>query len=128
MISPHSIMNLSTDTINNIREWVKIDNEMRTLKQEISNRKKKKDEISNSLIDTMKQNEIDSVNINNGKIEFTKRKTKKPISKKLLQTILTKYYKEDTNKANEINDFILNNREETTKDIIVRKIDKSNQS
>mgnify|MGYP001162841779 CR=1 FL=1 len=121
-------MNLSTDTINNIREWVKIDNEMRTLKQEISNRKKKKDEISNSLIDTMKQNEIDSVNINNGKIEFTKRKTKKPISKKLLQTILTKYYKEDTNKANEINDFILNNREETTKDIIVRKIDKSNQS
>jgi CxxC motif-containing protein len=118
-------MNLSSETINNIREWVKIDNEMRALKQEISNRKKKKDQISNSLIDTMKQNEIDSVNINNGKIEFTKRKTKKPISKKLLQNILTKYYKEDTNKANEVNEYILNNREETTKDIIVRKIDKS---
>ena len=118
-------MNLSSETINNIREWVKIDNEMRALKQEISNRKKKKDQISNSLIDTMKQNEIDSVNINNGKIEFTKRKTKKPISKKLLQNILTKYYKEDTNKANEVNEYILNNREETTKDIIVRKIYKS---
>lgn len=118
-------MNLSSEAINNIREWVKIDNEMRTLKQEISNRKKKKDQISNNLIDVMKQNEIDSVNINNGKIEFTKRKTKKPISKKLLQNILTKYYKEDTNKANEVNEFILNNREETTKDIIVRKIDKS---
>jgi len=118
-------MNLSSETINNIREWVKIDNEMRALKQEISNRKKKKDQISNSLIDTMKQNEIDSVNINNGKIEFTKRKTKKPISKKLLQNILTKYYKEDTNKANEVNEYILSNREETTKDIIVRKIDKS---
>lgn len=118
-------MNLPSEAINNIREWVKIDNEMRTLKQEISNRKKKKDQISNNLIDVMKQNEIDSVNINNGKIEFTKRKTKKPISKKLLQNILTKYYKEDTNKANEVNEFILNNREETTKDIIVRKIDKS---
>jgi len=118
-------MNLSSETINNIREWVKIDNEMRALKQEISNRKKKKDQISNNLIDVMKQNEIDSVNINNGKIEFTKRKTKKPISKKLLQNILTKYYKEDINKANEVNEYILNNREETTKDIIVRKIDKS---
>ena len=118
-------MNLSSEAVNNIREWVKIDNEMRTLKQEISNRKKKKDQISSSLIDVMKQNEIDSVNINNGKIECTKRKTKKPISKKLLQNILTKYYKEDTNKANEVNEFILNNREETTKDIIVRKIDKS---
>ena len=118
-------MNLSSETINNIREWVKIDNEMRALKQEISNRKKKKDQISNNLIDVMKQNEIDSVNINNGKIEFTKRKTKKPISKKLLQNILTKYYKEDINKANEVNEYILNNREETTKDIIIRKIDKS---
>ena len=53
----------------------------------LSNRKKIKDEITNSLITTMKQNEIDSVNINNGKIEYTQRKTKKPISKKLLQNL-----------------------------------------
>jgi hypothetical protein len=117
-------MNLNEESIESIRKWVKIDNEMRTLKQEISNRKKVKDQITNTLITTMKQNEIDSVNINNGKIEYTQRKTKKPISKKLLQNILSKYYKDDTNKANEVNEFILSNREETSKDIIVRKIDK----
>ena len=117
-------MNLNEESIESIRKWVKIDNEMRTLKQEISNRKKIKDQITNTLITTMKQNEIDSVNINNGKIEYTQRKTKKPISKKLLQNILSKYYKDDTNKANEVNEFILINREETSKDIIIRKIDK----
>ena len=117
-------MNLNEESIESIRKWVKLDNEMRTLKQEISNRKKIKDEITNSLITTMKQNEIDSVNINNGKIEYTQRKTKKPISKKLLQNILSKYYKDDSNKANEVNEFILNNREETSKDIIIRKINK----
>jgi CxxC motif-containing protein len=117
-------MNLNEETIQNIKEWVKMDNEMRALKQEISNRKKKKEDISNSLISMMKEKDIDSVNINSGKIEFTQRKTKKPISKKLLQGILSKYYKGDNNKANELNDFILSNREETSKDIIVRKIDK----
>jgi CxxC motif-containing protein len=117
-------MNLNEETVETIRNWVKIDNEMRTLKQEIANRKKMKDEISNNLINTMKQNEIDSVNINNGKIEFTQRKTKKPISKKLLLNILDKYYKGDSNKASELNNFILENREETSKDIIVRKVNK----
>mgnify|MGYP006420036975 CR=1 FL=1 len=117
-------MNLNEDTIETIRKWVKIDNEMRTLKQEISNRKKMKDDISNNLISIMKQQEIDSVNINNGKIEFTQRKAKKPISKKLLLNILDKYYKGDSNKATELNNFILENREETSKDIIIRKIDK----
>lgn len=117
-------MNLNEESIESIRRWVKLDNEMRALKQEISNRKKIKDEITNTLIGTMKQNEIDSVNINNGKIEYTQRKTKKPISKKLLQNILSKYYKDDTNKANEVNEFILSNREETSKDIIIRKINK----
>lgn len=117
-------MNLNNESIESIRKWVKLDNEMRALKQEISNRKKIKDEITNALINTMKQNDIDSVNINNGKIEYTQRKTKKPISKKLLQNILSKYYKDDTNKANEVNEFILNNREETSKEVIIRKIDK----
>jgi CxxC motif-containing protein len=117
-------MNLNEETVETIRNWVKLDNEMRTLKQEIANRKKMKDEISNNLINAMKQNEIDSVNINNGKIEFTQRKTKKPISKKLLLNILDKYYKGDSNKASELNNFILENREETSKDIIVRKVNK----
>jgi CxxC motif-containing protein len=115
-------MELNKELIDLIKKWIKTDNEMRTLKQEVANRKKTKDKLSSELLTIMKSKDIDSFNINSGKIEYVQRKTKKPISKKLLQTILSKYYKGDTNKANELNDFILDNREETSKDLLIHKI------
>lgn len=115
-------MELNKELIDLIKKWIKTDNEMRTLKQEVANRKKTKDKLSSELLTIMKSKDIDSFNINSGKIEYVQRKTKKPISKKLLQTILSKYYKGDANKANELNDFILDNREETSKDLLIHKI------
>ena len=115
-------MELNNELIDLIKKWIKTDNEMRTLKQEVANRKKTKDKLSSELLTIMKSKDIDSFNINSGKIEYVQRKTKKPISKKLLQTILSKYYKGDTNKANELNDFILDNREETSKDLLIHKL------
>ena len=115
-------MELNKELIDLIKKWIKTDNEMHTLKQEVANRKKTKDKLSSELLTIMKSKDIDSFNINSGKIEYVQRKTKKPISKKLLQTILSKYYKGDTNKANELNDFILDNREETSKDLLIHKI------
>ena len=114
-------MELNNEVIDLIKKWIKTDNEMRTLKQEVANRKKSKDKLSSELLTIMKSKDIDSFNINSGKIEYVQRKTKKPISKKLLQTILSKYYKGDINKANELNDFILDNREETSKDLLIHK-------
>ena len=118
-------MDINQQTIQSIRNWVKLDNEMRSLRNEMNTRKKQKDDISKELVNFMKHQDIDSFDINNGKIEHVTRKTKKPISKKLLLDILAKYYKEDTKKAEEVNTFILDNREETVKDMIVRKLDKS---
>ena len=85
-------MELNNELIDLIKKWIKTDNEMRTLKQEVANRKKTKDKLSSELLTIMKSKDIDSFNINSGKIEYVQRKTKKPISKKLLQTILSKYY------------------------------------
>jgi hypothetical protein len=43
----------------------------------------------------------------------------------MLQNILSKYYKGDDAKANELNNFILENREEVSKEILTRKVDKN---
>jgi hypothetical protein len=110
--------------IDTIREWVKIDNEIRTLNKEILIRKKVKSSISSKLMDVMKNNELDSVDIKDGRIEYVNRKTKKPITKKMLLNILSTYYNGNSLKANELNEYILDNREEVTKEIIVRKVDK----
>jgi hypothetical protein len=69
----------------------------------------------------MKKNEIDCFYINYGQIFYTKKNIKKPITKKNLINILSMYYKNDLLKANELNDFILNNREEYIQETITRK-------
>ena len=115
-------MEVNTQIINSVKEWVKLDNEMRTLKEELNIRKKKKDNISNGLLKSMKEKEIDSFDLKDGKLEYKTRKTKKPISKKMLLNILSQYYNGDPNKASELNNYILANREENTKETILRKI------
>jgi len=117
-------MNTKDILIQNIREWVKLDNEIRALKKEENLRKKEKKELSNSLMEIMKEHEIDCVDLKDGQLCYTQKSVKKPITKKNLFDILSKYYKGDTNKANNLNEFILDNREETIKESITRKIDK----
>jgi len=108
--------------INNIRNWIKLDNEIRELKKQESTRKTQQKKLSEQLIATMKANEIDSVDIKGGQICYNQRTVKKALTKKNLMDILTKYYKNDIKLANEVNDFILSNREEVVKESIVRKI------
>ena len=115
-------METKEELIKTIREWVKIDNEIRTLQKEQNNRKNDKKNLSKILIDIMKKNEIDCFDINDGQIVYTKKNVKKPITKRLLLDLLARYHKGDLLKANDINNFILNNREEKIQEEIVRKI------
>ena len=122
-------MNTKQILVQNIREWVKLDNEIRALKKEEKIRQTEKKQLNENLIEIMKSNEIDCVDIKDGQICYTQKNVKKPITKKNLMTILTKYFKGDMEKAENVNEFILDNREETTKETITRKItkDKLNQ-
>jgi hypothetical protein len=70
----------------------------------------------------MKENDIDEFNVKDGKIMYSKTNVKKPITKKNLMSILSKYYKEDISQAIEMNNFILENREEVVKESIKRTI------
>jgi len=109
---------------NSIKEWVKIDNEIRALNEEMVKRKKEKKERSAELMNIMKKNEIDCFDIKNGQIMYCKKNIKKPITKKMLMDVLSKYFKGDVTKASDVNNFILDNREEVVKETIVHKISK----
>lgn len=110
------------DLVKAIREWVKIDNEIRTLQKEQVARKNEKKKISAELITVMKQNKIDCFDINDGQLMYSKKNVKKPITKKNLVGILSQYFKGDSEQASLLNEFILDNREETVKETITRKI------
>ena len=108
--------------ITNIKQWVKLDNEIRSLKKEENIRKNEKKKINDQLIEIMKDNEIDCIDIKDGQICYNQKSVKKPITKKYLMQILAKYFQGDMERAEHANDFILNNREETIKESITRKI------
>ena len=57
-----------------------------------------------------------------GNIYYRADRVKKPITKKNLLSILSKYYKGDIEKATNITEFISTNREEVIKESITRKI------
>jgi hypothetical protein len=113
--------------IKTIKEWVKIDNDIRAIKKEATLREKEKKEISKKLMEVMRDNEIDCFDLKDGQITYTKKNVKKPITKKSLLDILSKYCNGDTIKAIEINNFIMDNREEVVKESIVRTIAKDNE-
>jgi hypothetical protein len=114
-------METKEQLIEAVKKWVKIDNEIRLLKKELNKRNAEKKNISNDLMTIMRTHEIDCFDINNGKIMYVKRNIKKPISAKALLGIISNYYDGDTEKAMDLNNFILSNREEVVKESIVRK-------
>jgi len=109
-----------------VKEWVRMDNEIRQLQKEISTRRQDKKKMNDQLMETMKSNDIDCFDLNDGKICYTKKNVKQPINNKVLLDILTKYYNGDLSQASEINNFIKDNRTEVTKENITRKISKTN--
>lgn len=115
-------METKEQLIKTIKEWVRLDNEIRTLQKEQVQRKKDKTNVSSMLMEIMRKNEIDCFDIKDGQICYSKKSIKKPITKKVLMDVLSKYFKGDSLKASELNEFIINNREEITKESIVRKI------
>ena len=112
------------ELVNNIREWIKIDNDLINLKKEIKNKTTHNKTITDNLVKVMKTNSIDCFDINGGALVYSQRKTKKPISGKYLLLQLEKYYKDQPDVAKDLTQHILDNREENIKEDIKRKIKK----
>ena len=117
-------METKDQLIIHIKDWVKIDNEIIKLKNDIKDKNNKKKILTEELVKVMKENAIDCFNINEGAILYNKKIVKKPINSKILLATLQTYYKDDINIAQDITNYILNNREEVLKETIKRKIDK----
>ena len=110
--------------VQNIKEWIKIDNEIAQFKAEIKERNTKKKTLTESLVTVMKTNSIDCFDINGGALVYKKNKVKKPINGKTLLQALQTYYKSDPQMAEDIAKHVMDSREEQVKETIKRKVDK----
>jgi predicted neutral ceramidase superfamily lipid hydrolase len=117
-------MDTKEELINHIRSWIQIDNEISDLQKKIKSNREEKKKLTESLVNVMKTNEIDCFDINDGKLIYSKTKSKKAINKKTLLDALNIYFKQDKELAKEVSEHILNSREETIKENIRRKVEK----
>lgn len=117
-------VNIKEQLVANIKDWIKLDNEIVQLKLSIKDRTNKKKALTEQLVTVMKTNSIDCFDINDGALIYKKNKVKKPISGKTLLTVLQNYYKSDVKQAEDLTKYIMENREEQIKETIKRKIDK----
>ena len=117
-------METKDQLVNNIKEWIKIDNEIAKLKADIKEKNISKKTLTDNLVTVMKVNKIDCFDINGGALVYKTNKVKKPISGKTLLQALQNYYKTDVQLAEDIAKYVLENREEQVKETIKRKIDK----
>lgn len=102
-----------------VKEWVTLENEIKTLQKHIKERRSRKKELTDALVDTMKSNEIDCFDISDGKILYSQSKVKASVSKKHLLSCLSQYFnKSNPEVAQELTAYILDTREVKLKDNI----------
>ena len=118
--------NITKDQLKDyLRQWVRVENEISTLNAEIKKRKLLHQELSSSLLGVMRQNEIDCFDLANGRIVYSKTKTRAPLNNGQIKTALTTYYKDDAEKATNLTQFLLAARVERTRESIKMKIPKN---
>jgi seryl-tRNA synthetase len=111
-------------TIQLVKDWVRLDNELRALQIEVSKRKREKAEFSDKLMKIMKDTDTGCYELKSGTLMYSVKNVKKPITKKVLLDVLQKYYEGDCIKASELNDYIMVNREETIKEKLIHRVGK----
>ena len=110
--------------LDSVKSWINIDNEIRQLQSAIKERRKQKKELTENLVNTMKQNDIDVFNIPDGELIYTKTRSKTPLSKKHLLLSLSEYFKDNKDMVDQLGKFILDSRKIKEKENIKRKIKK----
>jgi hypothetical protein len=114
-------MNDKRELIENVKGWIDIDNDIKTLQKELKEKRKEKKLFTQNLVEIMKTNNVDCFDIKNGKLLYTKKKVKAPLSKKHLFNSLGEYFKNNKDIIEELGNYILNSREEKIKENIKRK-------
>ena len=115
----NEISNLNQESINSlhlemfkekVKEWLSLDDDIKTLNGHLKERKKKKNELTPEILDFMQQHKITDMNTDSGKLKYAQTLTKKPMNKEYIRSKLLDFLK-NAQKANEATDFLIDQRE-----------------
>ena len=107
-----------------IREWLSIDKQSREMKKHLEIVKKEQKQKSAELIEIMKHHDLHGFNINGGKIKYIKQTIKKPLSNKMILSLLEDFFEGEEDKAMALNQYLQENREIAVRENVVHKPNK----
>jgi hypothetical protein len=107
-----------------VKAWIKLDNEINLLKNEVKERNNKKKQVSDNLVRIMKENKIDCFDMHDGVLVYKKRSVKKTITAKTLLASLQSYLKSQPELAADLTRHVLETRDVVEKHEIKMKYDK----
>ena len=90
-----------------IKRWIECDNKIAAAQKLVKEEKQNKKVLTDELLEVMKSHEIDCFDVKNGKLVYTKTKTKQAVSKKVLFAALNNYFNDNPEKASEVTNYIL---------------------
>lgn len=109
-----------------IKEWIKIDNELREIAKFTREKKQRKKEVNDTLMNLMRSKNIHGFDTSkDGSIMYVQNKVKVPLNKKHLLEALSNVFEGSTEKAEQVSNYILESRQEKLRESIKRKITKS---
>lgn len=129
----NNMESLNTNQIQFLREklqkevklYIEMDDKIKALNKAAKEYRKTKEELSGSILETMKKFEINDMNIKSGKLTYNQKTSKKPLNRKNLLSGLVLYFRNDDEKAKDCQDFVLDNREDIVKTSLKRTIHKN---
>jgi len=110
------------DLQENIKRWVKLDNDSKKLAQSMKELREEKNNISADLFDYFSNNNMKppNVNISDGKLGFVEVNTANALTFKFLEECLNEYF-DETSKTKELLEFIKSKRT-YNKNKIIRRV------
>ena len=107
----------------NVKDWVTLDDDIKTLQDAIKKRKKRINELTPVILDFMKRFNINDLNTQNGQLRYTTSLLAKPVNKNFLLSKLGEFFK-DNEKSQVITTYIYDNRIKEEKVKLKRVIEK----
>lgn len=107
-----------------VEEYINLDNQILTLQKAIRERKKKKEQLSNLILGTMKNNEIEQMNLKDNKLVYTVSHHKTPLNKEYLNGVLNNYFNNEK-QAEAVLTHIFENRQRVEKVRLKRVVGKN---
>ena len=117
-------METKEELINSIKGWISIDADILKLQTQLKEKRAQKKQLSEQLVTTMKTNQIDCFDIKGGAILYKKNVVRKPLTGKAMLPLLESYFSSSEVKADELTKYLMDNRQETVKETVRRRVDK----